>query len=471
MGLISTRKGINNAISIMKKYVDIFHNGIYPIELFGGKANSTQFDNSIAFKNALKTINNLGGGTLVFGNGDYYFNTPIIIDERLTGIQIQGTSQSWLKQDGKTFEGTTLYYTGDGYFIDFADKMIMCKISNLTMKGNSTNFCMNFLKCFKTIFEDLTFMSFSRSIHLPCFTYVNMNRISILCKENSIVEYGIRVGDGNGGDNSSSEFLIITNSSIDGSYYGTEESEIHTANAIEILGGTHIWMEFLDICNWYGGCGLLIDNSAVCLTAMHNYLHSQITRCKTGIKILNTGGDIGFLTFDGILLQMTGASTSEYGVMINKTNSFSGTVFKNIEWRIIGSTAPEYIIYTDANVNVKTFELTQCINKTSKITIDNKYSSTVINDCRLRKTNVFSLKGDGTTTDYTVTITTNSPFSSVPFISTSMFMNSMEGKYRISKITHINGGNLDIKFTFDEALTADVTYLMYVTISDCGTKL
>lgn len=304
-----------------------------------GKMNDATYDNTPAFKQAIKDLQKTGG-RLIIDVGSWEFKTPCVIDEWLFGCEIVGMSRGITNNTSDINAirgnfGTILNYSGSGCMFTFNGKMNHCRIENLyALLPDKTEF-MKFNYTFhKGIIKDISVLGGKGCLDFNTGTYVRIENFGYGSSDKN-AEYGIRIGKSE--TRYTTEFFYINNSSID---FGN----LSNANCIDIYrleGGFYI--DKTDLCNT-NGVGLRVENM---LGSSINYFvirDVNFTRAFIGVELYAKTGNIGGVFIDNVRYGLKCSSKDE---RIVKCYAESGkTVMihhKNAYVRTYSSLIPTYV--------------------------------------------------------------------------------------------------------------------------------
>ena len=304
-----------------------------------GKANDSTYDNTPAFKQAIKDLQKTGG-RLIIDIGTWEFKTPCVIDEWLFGCEIVGISRGIINNTSDINAirgnfGTILNYSGSDCMFTFNGKMNHCRIENLYALIPDQAEFMRFNYTFhKGIIKDISVLGGKGCLDFNTGTYVRIENLGYGSSDVN-AEYGIRIGKSE--IRYTTEFFYINNSSID---FGN----LSSANCIDIYrleGGFYI--DKTDLCNT-NGVGLRVENM---LDGSTNYFvirDVNFTRDFIGIELYAKTGNIGGVFVDNVRYGLKCSSVNE---RIVKCHGESGKNVmmhhKNAYVRTYTSLMPTYV--------------------------------------------------------------------------------------------------------------------------------
>ena len=398
------------------------------IEDFGGKGNDESFDNTTAFLRCLQELKN--GGVLKFKSNVYYFNTPIEMN-LIDSITILGESE-FINNSG-----TKLVYNGSGYFMTFSAGTRFLTLNNITFEGNKSNNGLLFdgenQPNFRTKLNNITFKNFVKNLNVRTFAYFELNSITFQPCSNTT--NFLEIGENGTGTR---EFFYGDKIIIDG--YDT-----CSGDGIVIHSGLSIYFNKLDIANLLTGKAIYFHTSTSDLIYLVSFKELNVIRCDGGINLFAENNSIEQIEFKDTVIIFRGSSSSEVGLYADRSgaNVVSGNF--EIKTRKLGNTKPDYIVYFNDNSNGRRTTV-NVINNLSggKIRTGNSY-----NRVRLKTDDdIFNfrkvLTGDGSTTSFSITLSTTSPFNNPPF---AILNTSIAIAFGMT-ITNSLGGDLLINIKF-----------------------
>ena len=318
-----------------------------------GECNNNEYDNTPAFKLAIKDLQKTGG-KLVFDVGVWTFKTPCIIDEWLFGCEIVGMSRgiSNATTDVNAIKGTFgsyLKYDGTGCMFTFNGKLNHCRLENfyVNLSGNSEFMRFNYT-FHKGIIKDISVLGGIGCLDFNTGTYVRIENLGY-GSSSPIAEYGIRIG--NSSQRYTTEFFYINNSSID---FGN----LSNANCIDIQrmeGGFYI--DKTDLCNT-NGCGIKINNLLNASTNYYVIRDVNFTRDFNAIDINASTGNVGGVFIDNVRYGMLCKNTDERIVKCNGSSGYNVMIHhKNSYIRCYGTEFPAYVAELNKMDYQSVFEL------------------------------------------------------------------------------------------------------------------
>lgn len=231
----------------------------------GAKKNDSSFDNSSILIRLLNFCNKKSFNIIV-PSGDFYFQTPISINE-LWYMNIYGNANGSLSNTESCF-----IYIGVGTFMTFTDYASIT-IEKISFKGNNTNNLIVIKRCTTSHFNQCTFSDHANGIILQSTAYVYFYNCRFYCHANTT--FCIRLGDA---ELSSGLELTYLDECIFDSAFSAK------VNFIEINGMADLRVTNCDFANTLG--------SWVKISNQYNYdLHDLVfigcnfTRAKEGFKI------------------------------------------------------------------------------------------------------------------------------------------------------------------------------------------
>ena len=420
---------------------------------FGCKRNDDTFDNGVKF-NTLFNKANEKGLNVIIQNGNYYVSTPIIINEKLYAITIDGLNPS------SNLNGTKLIYTGDGYCLTLAKGGLKYTIKNIAIECNGNNSGINCNGVINTVinFKNyLTNISVSSAIigmKIVASTYTMIDNYTFGGHANT--EVGLYI--------EGYEFTYINNSSIDG-YSLTDSNSI----ALKLDGGLNYYINNLDLCNFGDGKAIYMTNDNFNLYTVY-YNNINVIRCDGGIVTeCGTRGAINSISFDNTLIALTGTkATAKYFYSIPNSSSIMYFDIRNLTIRNLAQTTlPDYI-YEQASGGIFSLlleikDLYFCpISKSGiKGGTTDRYT---YKNYTTRNQGMKYINTDGTTTQYTLSLDWANQ-SNKPFI--NIYVRG-HNDYTLSDPSYnTTTGKLETTITFSTAPSQGNIRVAY-TISDCG---
>ena len=304
-----------------------------------GKPNDITYDNTPAFKQAIKDLVKTGG-KLIIDSGTWEFKTPCIINDWMFGCDIEGMSRGISNNESNSNAnignfGTTINYSGSGTLFTFTGKVNHCEISNIRVILADEAECMRFNYTFhKGVIRDINVLGGKGCLDFNTGTYVRIENLGY-GSSNPYAEYGIRIGKSS--TRYTTEFFYINNCSID---FGN----LSNANCIDIYqmeGGFYI--DKTDLCNT-NGAGFRIQNMLGGSTNYFVIRDVNFTRTFVGIELYAKTGNIGGVFVDNVRYGLRCASVDERIVKCYAEAGKNVMIHhKNAYVRTYNTPAPTYV--------------------------------------------------------------------------------------------------------------------------------
>lgn len=420
----------------------------------GCKIEDNNFDNGPFFNKLLSIANNKGINVKIL-QGIYYVSTPIVINEKLYAITIDGGNPK------SNENGTALIYTGTGYCLTLAQGGLKYTIKNLTILCNGTNSGINCdgsgssIINFKNYLTNITVTNAIIGMKVVSSTYTFIDNYTFGGHANT--EVGLEIAG--------YEFTYLNHCSIDG-YSNTNENSI----ALKITGGLYYYIDNMDLCNFGKGKAIYMTDTT---SNLYNVFYNNINiiRCDGGIVTEATAHDLTGIYYNNMIISLSGTNdNSHYFYSIKNSYAIENINISNLTIRNLASTyLPDYV-YENATggvykVSLHIKDIYNCPLYKCGIkggTFDQYYYRI---DC-IRMGGLKYITTDGTSTSYSLEID-YPKFTNPPYF-TCYIVNRND--YRIGSPTYDNVNHkLKVSINFSTAPSYGNFKIGY-TISNYGTE-
>ena len=444
-------EGYNDYYVSKKVYA---YNNEVAIELFGGRANDPDFDNTPALKRLLEyygsTFSEFNGCTILFETGNYYFKTAITINFTIQNLTIKGKGLH--AYDVTTTHGTALIYSGTNEFINISSFNNLI-IQDISIWGNDTNNGIFIGSDFNNVASNATIervgiQHFAGGLRIGSAGYVRIKDCSFSGAQNGEYCLNLRASR-----TAPCEYIWVERSSFEG-------LNAQGGSAIVINGGNFVWIDKCDICNWK------TQDPAVYVNAVTSYVQRlQILRNS----FYNNNGNIKmYCGFDTNYTQI-----KDNYIIFLSNNEY--TYFVNINggdrYRALSTKIENNVITRSGNLT-HGYILDACFRTTINDRgqgIPFEVTSNTLNwsfKHELIKTNyVKSFDVDANESTYTVVLNASSPLSFTPYVIVSI--NGLSNDMFTTTVNNTYGGNLEVVITLTEAVTVD-SLVANITVCDYG---
>jgi len=408
------------------------------MEWFGAVANNKTFDNSMIFYKVLKLLSSSRSYQIQLLAGTYEFKNPVKLDFKLDGLKIRGVSTSFV------LKSTVLNYSGSGYLFSLEDggrgysfenmNIALHENSGFELSGTSKP---NFYSKLHNIFFTGNVV---KAITLNAFAYFTIDNVRVLTRSPNY-KYSLLVGEAA----HITEFLYVTNCSFDAGDIG---KPVKSGTGIVIQKGNNLTFNFIDIANHGNGAAIQVKAVATDIFACH-FSDINMIRCFNGFDILAQKASIYSLTVDKAMIIFWGLDKEEYGINIDRegTNTVFESSFNSLSFKLLGKTAPEYLIKGKRCKGIYThIEYVSNNMIASKIALPKNQGNKVL-DNRFKYQSYFNGKGNGTTTDFIFTLSTNNGYESPVILAST----NQDIPFLVSTIASTVGSPLRVKVSFSRA--------------------
>ena len=363
---------------------------------YGAKGNGVT-DDTQKFYDAINYLLSNGGGFLYIPKGVYIVSSKISFNSLLRGIKIVGEAPY----------ATTIKNISTDWTFEFTKGVQDFEVANLTIdcnqnKGNGISFGSTSIKSYIT---NVTVSHCTRGIEIQGFAYFYIKNFT-LGVNNSAFEYGLKIGGNNA---YTQEFLYLKESSLDG-------FSSNNGTGVQIESGSSVYIENTDICNFGSGYAIDARTRYNIEIKMLFVTRVNVIRCDKGIQLFADAANLTQVSIVGLTSILRGESVTEKSILTNRTGAFvvTGVQIDNLHLRKLGS------VIADAAIDflqVSNCELNVSSNfANAKYNLGGVYSQVKLKSNDFRQAKDFSFTGDGTTTSFVCSITTNSPFSNTPAV-------------------------------------------------------
>lgn len=236
----------------------------YTLEMFGGKSDDENIDNSQAFLLAM-TEANKNGGRVLLGSGVYYFSTDIAFTDRLHSVEIVGSNQA---VNNNEVRGTCLYYVGSGTFITLS-RLWRCMIHDFTIicSNNTSTAITVTTNSYLTQYYNISISGANTCLNIKGFAYTYIHHCQF--QSNGISNKCINIGDFNE-EKTTREYIYIHHCTL--SAYTENPETNHDCYCVYVpYGVIHATIE---------DCDLMSHGFGISLYAHTNMRYISISRCN-----------------------------------------------------------------------------------------------------------------------------------------------------------------------------------------------